>query len=210
MSKCVFGGDSWTLTRNVFTDSEVVTVEAGEWKGLFEIETDIGLKIRAKGATGDGESCPVGKSTRVIRIGTGGLIQVKLPAKPLTPVPHSTVRVTLIELINNERLLEYEVTTGAATGLKIYDANAPFKFEILDVTIQARGTSTNGTMKLTDGTTDITDAIIVATDKAITEAGTIDDAKSTIAKNGTLEVVCAGDAVASTKGLLKITIAERE
>lgn len=95
------------------------------------------------------------------------------------------------------------ITTGAAS-VKIFNANAPFKFEILDVIVQPRGASTNGTMKVTDGTSDITNAMTCAVDKTIARAGTIDDAKSTIAAGGTLEVVCAGDTVANTIGLVTI------
>ena len=93
--------------------------------------------------------------------------------------------------INFPIFLTYEITTGAATGLEIFKANAPFKFQVLDVIIQCRGAAELATMKLTDGTNDITDAIVCAVNKVITRAGTIDDSKSTIDINETLEVVCA-------------------
>jgi len=209
MIKRVFSGDSWTLTRDEYTDSKVCTIEAGEWKGLFEVETDVGLKIRPKGASSEGQHISPGRSTISCVIGTGGKIQIFLYKSPNNPTPRTGIKIKLIDLINNERLIEHEVTVGA-TSIKIYDANAPFKFEILDVTIQCRGASASGTMKLTDGTNDITDEITCETDNAITEAGSVDDAYSTIARNGTLEIVCGGTTVANTKGLLKITIAERE
>lgn len=96
-----------------------------------------------------------------------------------------------------------DITTGAAS-VKLMDANAPFKFRIIDVIIEPAGASTNGTMKITDGTSDITDAIVCAVDKTVARAGTIDNAKSTIAKGGSVVVVCAGDAVASTIGNVSI------
>ena len=99
------------------------------------------------------------------------------------------------------------ITTGAAE-VKIFDAAAPFKFRILDVIIEPRGASTNGTMKITNGTNDITNAMTCAVDKTIARAGTIDDAYSTISAGGSLSVVCAGDAVASTIGRVTI-IAEK-
>jgi hypothetical protein len=99
--------------------------------------------------------------------------------------------------------IQAEVTEGAAT-VSIFDADAPFKFEIVDIIVQARGASTNGTMKITDGTNDISDAITCAVDKVVSRAGTLDAAYSTIAAGGTLVVVCAGDAVASTVGLVTI------
>jgi hypothetical protein len=99
------------------------------------------------------------------------------------------------------------ITTGSASEL-IYDSNAPFKFRVVDVIVEPRGTSANGTMKLTDGTNDITNVMTCAVDKTIARAGTIDDAYSTIAAGGSLEVVCAGDAVASTIGMVTV-IAEK-
>jgi hypothetical protein len=97
------------------------------------------------------------------------------------------------------------VTTGAAS-VKIFDANAPFKFEVIDVKIQARGASTNGTMKITNGTNDITNAMTCAVNKTMARAGTIDATYSTIVAGGTLEIVCAGDAVASTIGLVTVVV----
>ena len=100
-------------------------------------------------------------------------------------------------------VIQKAVTTGAAL-VSIFNANAPFKLEILDVAIQCRNASANGTMKATDGTNDITDAIVCASAKAITRAGTIDNAYSTIAKGGSLEISCAGDTVADTQALVTI------
>jgi hypothetical protein len=105
-------------------------------------------------------------------------------------------------------VIVFPVTTGAAS-VKIYTANSPFKFEILDVLIQPRGASTNGTMKITNGTNDITNAMVCAVDKTLVRPSTIDDAYSTIAKNGTLEVVCAGDTIGNTIGLVSITAVKR-
>ncbi|HCW08394.1 MAG TPA: hypothetical protein DGG95_13630 [Cytophagales bacterium] len=95
------------------------------------------------------------------------------------------------------------ITTGSATE-DIYSSNAPFAFEIVDVIVQPRGASTNGTMKVTDGTSDITNAMTCAVDKTIARAGTIDDAKSTIAVSGSLRVVCAGDTIGNTIGLVTV------
>ncbi len=97
------------------------------------------------------------------------------------------------------------VTTGSVSE-DIFDAAAPFAFEIVDVIIQPRGTSTNGTMKITNGTNDITDAMVVAVDKTMVRPATIDDAYSTIAVGGTLEIVGAGDSVAATIGLVTVIV----
>ena len=102
----------------------------------------------------------------------------------------------------------YDVTTGAAS-IKIFDANAPYKFEVVGARIQPRGDSTNGTMKLTDGTHDITNAMVCATDKTMVTPSTIDNAYSTIEALGTLEIVCAGDSIPATIGLVEIDIIKR-
>jgi len=104
-------------------------------------------------------------------------------------------------------LLVYEWTTGATSGLEIFKANAPFKFEVLDVIVQSRGTDGTGTAML-KGEGDITDAIDCAADKAVSRAASIDDVYSTIRKDGTLEVVCAGGTVANVKGLVTVVIRE--
>lgn len=97
-----------------------------------------------------------------------------------------------------------DVTTGAASVSFFGAGGAPFDFEIVDVVIQPRGASTNGTMTLKNGATAITDAITCAVDKTIDRAATIDDAQSTISKGGDITIVCAGDAVASTIGLVTV------
>lgn len=101
----------------------------------------------------------------------------------------------LAQLLNElPDIIQNEIIVDASAGKKIYDANAPCGFEIFDVIVQARATSGSGTVKLTDGTNDITDAIACDTDKAIARAGTIDNDYSTIALNGTLELVTNGAA----------------
>lgn len=100
-------------------------------------------------------------------------------------------------------VVHYEVTEGAAE-ISIFNGNAPFKFEVLEVTVQCRNASANGTIKVTDGTNDITEAIACAVDKTVTRASTIDDAYSTIAASGSLKFVATGDVVVNTKGLVTI------
>ena len=106
-------------------------------------------------------------------------------------------------------VLTYEVTTGA-TSIKIFDGNAPYKFEVIDVIIQPRGASTSGTMKLTNGTSDITDAMTCAIDETIARPTTIDASYATIERRGTLEIVCGGTTPADTIGLVTIVIIPKE
>jgi len=105
--------------------------------------------------------------------------------------------------INQLIAFTYRVTTGSA-DIKIFNAAAPFKFEIVDVIIQPRGDSTSGTIKLTNGTNNITNTIACAADKTIGRATTIDDLYSEIAKNGTLQIVCAGNTIADTIALVTV------
>ncbi len=109
-----------------------------------------------------------------------------------------------VEGINQLIAFSFDVTTGAASGLEIFKANAPFKFEVVDVIVQPRGTSTNGTIKITNGTNDITDAMVCAADKTMVRAASVDNTYSTIDENETLEIVCAGDSVGSTIALVTV------
>ena len=106
--------------------------------------------------------------------------------------------------VNQLIAFTYNVTTGAATGLEIFKADAPFKFEVVDVIVQPRGTSNNGTIKITNGTNDITNAMVCAVDKTMVRPTTIDDVYSTIEADGTLDIVCAGDTIGSTKALVTV------
>ena len=79
----------------------------------------------------------------------------------------------------------------------------PFACEVLDVIVQARATVGSGTVTLKAGSTAITDAIVMETDKAITRAGTIDDAQSTLAKGATVTVDTANS---GDRGLVTIIV----
>jgi len=102
----------------------------------------------------------------------------------------------------------YDVTEGSAS-IKICDADAPFNMEVVNVIVQPRASEANGTVKITNGTNDITDAMVCATDKTMVTPATIDDAYSTIAEGGTLEIVCAGDAVGDVKALVTVIVVKR-
>ncbi len=86
-----------------------------------------------------------------------------------------------------------EVDTEGA-NLTIFDANVPAKFRIIDMVVMGITTQGSGTVKLTDGSSDITNAIVAATTKAMTRAGTIDIAKNELDAGDTLKVVVANAA----------------
>ena len=81
---------------------------------------------------------------------------------------------------------------AAGSTVQIHNANAPFKYRVLDVWSVATSAD-GGTWKLTNGTNDITNAVTVTgTDKTINRAGTIDNAYHEIAASGSLSVVGDG------------------
>ncbi len=110
-----------------------------------------------------------------------------------------------IGLISHAVAFTLQITTGSASE-DIFDDAIPFDCEIVDVIVQCQGTSTNGTMRITNGTNNITDAMTVAVDTTVVRAATIDNAYSSLVIGDTLEVVCAGDAVASTIGLVTVIV----
>jgi hypothetical protein len=102
------------------------------------------------------------------------------------------------------RKIEIDIEADATGGKSV---KMPESGEILDVIVQARATSLNGTVQLKDGSANpITDAVIMDTDTVITHAGTIDDAYSTLSKGATLSVVTA---VATDRGKVTVLYALR-
>jgi len=97
-----------------------------------------------------------------------------------------------------------DVTTGAASVSFFGEAGAPVDFEILDVIVQPRGASTNGTLKAQANGADVTNAMLCATDKTLARAGTIDDAYSTVKQGSDITIVCAGDTIGNTKALVTV------
>lgn len=70
-------------------------------------------------------------------------------------------------------------TVGAIVPAAIdSDPSLLFDFEILDVTVRTDTTVTSSTIQVKNNTTAVTDAIVSATAKAVTRAGTIDAAQN--------------------------------
>lgn len=83
-------------------------------------------------------------------------------------------------------------TLSGGNTVSIFNANAPFKFRVLDAW-SAATSADGGTWQVDNGTTAITDAVTVTgTDKTINRAGTLDDSVHEIAASGTLRVVGDG------------------
>lgn len=83
-------------------------------------------------------------------------------------------------------------TSGSTTA--DFDTVLLEKFEVLDVVCRKDGAGAGNTITVKNGATAISDAIVFATDKAKTTAGTIDTASNVIAAGGTLRVTAARSA----------------
>jgi len=77
-------------------------------------------------------------------------------------------------------------TSGSITA--DFDTVLADKFEVVDVTFRKDAAGAGNTVTVKNSATAITDAIVAATDKAVTRAGTIDTASNVIAAGGTLRV----------------------
>ena len=91
------------------------------------------------------------------------------------------------------------ITADATAGLSV--PLPKFAFEVLDVTVQCRATNASGTVTLRKSTTAISDAIVMATTKAITRAGTLDTAQSVIQPSDSINLKTNG---AADRGLVTI------
>ena len=124
----------------------------------------------------------------------------------------NTLETRMVGVVNGNLAIpitiDIPVTTGSSS-VSVFNANAPYTFEIIDVIIQPRGASSNGTMKLNNGSNDITNAIACAVATDVARVGTINSSYSTIAKGGSLVIVCAGDTPANTIGLVTIVCIKR-
>jgi len=82
---------------------------------------------------------------------------------------------------------------SVASGSAGIDASVPVGAEIIDVVVVCTGSNGSGSMTVKDADdNDITDAITCATDKAVTRAGTIDDAYRVVPTDG-VKVVANAD-----------------
>ena len=99
-----------------------------------------------------------------------------------------------------------EVQTLAATSEdKIYDADAPAAFKVLDMWAISELTGAGDTVKLTDGTNDIIAAISTATIDLLTRATDIDLTYASVLAGGSLSTVTASGAAARVFILCKRT-----
>jgi len=107
-------------------------------------------------------------------------------------------------------VIDFPVTADATSGLPIFDEDAPFKFEVLEVIVRSKTASALGTIQVTDGAltpNPITDAIVCAVNKVVSRAGTIDSAFSVVPKNGSLLVFSNGS---TDRGLVTIIAVKRD
>lgn len=108
-----------------------------------------------------------------------------------------------VAVLETGALYVLSVNITAAANSTAATISVPFACEVVDVVVQARATSGSGTATLRKTTTAITNAIVMDTDLAITRAGTIDDAQSTLAAGDNLNVITAG---ANDRGLVSVFV----
>jgi hypothetical protein len=78
-----------------------------------------------------------------------------------------------------------------------YDIVLADKFEVIDVIVRKDAAGAGNTMQIKNLATAITDAIVAATDKAVTRAGTIDTAANVVLAGGTLRCTATRSAGSS-------------
>lgn len=98
--------------------------------------------------------------------------------------------------VSSELFLIEALTASGSATLKIYDADAPAAFRVLDMWVVGEPGGSGDTVKLTDGSSDIVAALTVTTTDLIVRAADIDQAKVQIAAGGTLQLETASAATA--------------
>jgi hypothetical protein len=90
--------------------------------------------------------------------------------------------------------------SAAAAAVDVFAGDCPHKIRVIDAFVRCTAANAGGTAKLNKGSVatpgnDVTDAMTMAVNKVISRAGTIDDAETTIAANGSLSWIknAAGD-----------------
>ncbi len=98
--------------------------------------------------------------------------------------------------VSSELFIIEALTASGSATLKIYDADAPAAFKVLDMWVMGEPGGSSDTVKLTDGTDDIVAALTVTTTDLIVRAADIDQAKAKVAAGGTLQLETASAATA--------------
>ena len=99
-----------------------------------------------------------------------------------TSIPRLTNR-SLVQLTGALVSLELDISDAAGDD---YDIVTDDAIEVVDVIVIKTGAGAGNTIQIKNGATAISDAIAAAVDKAVTRAGSIDRAQSTIPLGGTL------------------------
>jgi hypothetical protein len=123
------------------------------------------------------------------------------------PGPGATVDGTAVATVSDTQtaagIPEVYVFNIADVATADYDRVVDQKFEVTDVVVHKIGAGAANTAQVKNAATAITDAIAAAVDKAVTRAGTIDDAQSTILAGGTLRVTATK---AAGSGAMKVFV----
>ena len=96
------------------------------------------------------------------------------------------------------------IAADATGGLVV---PAPFACKVIDVIVQSSGASSSGTVLLSNGTNAVSDAIIMAVDKVVTRAGTLDPRYASFAAGDDMKFTthAAGD-----RGFVNVIVTSKE
>ena len=119
------------------------------------------------------------------------------PTRQKTEIGNEVLAQQTIDA-NTPRVVRFAITANATGALSI---TIPYDMVILDVWVECTTASGGGTATLRKSTTAITDAMVMAVDKTMVHAGTIDDAQSTILTTDSINVITNG---AADRGVVTI------
>ena len=183
------GDEPYGTTVEAASNGDLVAVRLRSAEGTVKVEAAgvfaIGAMLYAA-ADGKVDDVPTGRPLFLAKeaaSAAGDVVEALPIGASMANVADATLGVPVL----------IRVQVACSTGT-IFNANCPRKLVIIDARVIATATNVGGTVKATDGTNDITDAMVCDTDKAVTRAGTIDDAYNTLAKGDTLKLVPAASA----------------
>lgn len=172
----------------------------------FTVGNEIWFVSGGAGAAGTLQDSDPGSGTRIAvgiiteEEGTGGA-QTSVTFRPYVQLQAA---VAAVAILNAEpKILVAKIIADASAGIAV--AGLEEGDEIIGVHVICTVAQASGTLILeTGGDDDITNGMICAVDKVVVNAGTIDDAFSTLPASGA-QILSVGGTAANTRGIVVIT-----
>ena len=101
---------------------------------------------------------------------------------------------TITKFMESDIFIIEVLTEAAISEEKVFDADVPAAFQVIDAWVISELTGSSDTVKITDGTNDIVAAMSTATLDLLVRAVDIDGTYSKIAAGGSLSIVTASGA----------------